>query len=276
MIPYFDIEIFKLGPLTIHTWGLFVATGFAVSLWVAHRRARQLGLDGHKVLDLTFWIIIFAFIGARLFHVFFYEWPYYRENFDEIIRIDQGGLSSFGGFIGAVVAFVVYTHRVIARHVVPKQSYGIATAAKGGLAMTRLKYADLLMFAWPLGHGIGRLGCFLVHMHPGRLSNAPWAVQYPGGARLDMGLIESVGLLSYWVIIYLAPRGRKMFEGFYLISGMIFYGVLRFTLDFFRAADLPMSDARYFGLTPAQYGSAVLVLAGIIFARRRLRYGKSA
>ena len=142
------------------------------------------------------------------------------------------------------------------------------------------------MFVWPLGHAIGRFGCFLTHMHPGRLSSMPWAVQYQGGARLDMGLIESAVLLSYWLILVIldrrripspglrppSPLGRGEGEGLYLISGMIFYGATRFALDFFRAADLPMSDMRYFGLTPAQYGSmAMLVLAASFWKTRRSR-----
>ncbi|MDO8505014.1 MAG: prolipoprotein diacylglyceryl transferase [bacterium] len=247
MIPYFDISIFKLGPLTIHIWGVFVSIGVAVALLVAWYRAKKIGLDSNRVLDIAFWILIAAFLGARLFHVFFYEWHYYSMHLWEIFRIDQGGLSSFGGFIGAATGFLIYgTWRRI----------------------ELLNYADVLMFVWPLGHGIGRIGCFLTHMHPGRLSNVLWAVQYPQGARLDMGIIESAILLSYWIILYLFTRGRQMFAGFYVISGMLFYGIMRFTLDFFRATDLSMSDTRYFGLTPAQYGSVALIIGGIAFWQR--------
>lgn len=241
MIPYFEISTFNLGRLTIHTWGFLVSIGFAVGMWAAYRRAKRVGLHGDVILDLAFWILFASVIGARFFHVFFYEWGYYQTHLPEIIRIDQGGLSSFGGFIGAAIAFALVAKR---RH------------------LNVWRYADCLMFAWPLGHSIGRLGCFLTHMHPGRLSNLPFAVAYPDGARLDMGLIESVLLLSYWVIMLFVAR-RPRFDGFYLISGMLFYGFMRFGLDFLRASDLPVSDARYFGLTPAQYGSAVLVILSI-------------
>ncbi|OGL68669.1 hypothetical protein A3B21_01640 [Candidatus Uhrbacteria bacterium RIFCSPLOWO2_01_FULL_47_24] len=252
MIPYFEIQSFKIGPLTIYTWGFVVSIGIAVAIWVAYRRARTQGLDVNKVLDLAFWIIVAAFIGARLFHVFFYELVYFSQHVREIIRVDQGGLSSFGGFIGAAVAFLWYMHR----H-----------------KLNVWQYADVFMFAWPLGHGLARIGCFLTHMHPGRLSNLAIAVQYPDGARLDMGFIESVVLLSYWVVILLVSRKYKRFDGFYLVSGMIFYGAVRFILDFFRARDLLMSDTRYFGLTPAQYGSIILIVSGIYllnYARRRI------
>lgn len=129
--------------------------------------------------------------------------------------------------------------------------------------VTLLKYADAMMFAWPLGMGIARIGCFLTRLHPGRLSSLPFAVAYPGGARLDMGLIESALLLGYWIVMVALSRGREHFAGFFLIVGMTYYGVMRFILDFFRANDIPMADVRYLGLTPAQYGSIVLVVFGM-------------
>ena len=256
MLPYWHLLHFSIGPLTINTWGFVVSLGFAAAIWMAFRRARHLGLDGNKILDLAFWIMVASIAGARLFHVFFYEWGYYVQHLHEIVRIDQGGLSSFGGFIGATLVFIIFTRR----H-----------------KLSVWKYADILMFAWPLGHGIGRLGCFLTHMHPGRLSNMPWAVQYPGGARLDMGIIEAIILLIYWFILLMisrrklpspglrppSPSGRGEGEGQYLVSGMIFYGAARFFLDFFRAADIAAADARYLGLTPAQYGSIILFAAGM-------------
>ena len=285
MIPYIYLPQFHLGPLTIYTWGFVVSIGLAVAIFVAYRRYKSLALsdatklsfDCRVILDLAFWILVAAFIGARLFHVFLYEWPYYRVHLNEIIRIDQGGLSSFGGLIGAAVAFWFYFKYVILRRA--KRGEGSRANARNADPASAgrdsspsaqndnliLRYTDLLMFAWPLGHGIGRLGCFLVHMHPGRLSNVPWAVQYPGGPRLDMGLIESVVLLSYWVIIALVSKKRvsSPSDGSYVVMGILFYGATRFVLDFFRATDLPMSDTRYFGLTPAQYGSVALVLVGI-------------
>ncbi len=184
--------------------------------------------------------MVAAFIGARFSHVFLYEWPYYREHLGEIIRIDQGGLSSFGGFFGAAVATILLAR--IRR-------------------LNFLKYADVLLYAFPLGWGIGRFGCFLTHMHPGQLSSAWFAVQYPGGARLDMGIIESFAAFAIFVVFFLLARRRRP-DGFFVAVFVTIYGLLRFGFDFFRSADLPISDTRYFGLTPAQYGSVALVALG--------------
>ena len=228
----------------LHTWGIFVAIGIFAALWVARTKAKRDGLNPCIIDELTVWVLVAAFIGARLSYVFFYNWQYFSDNLIAILKIWEGGLSSFGGFAGAAVAFVWYCR-------------------KHTLNMRR--YADVFMFAWPLGHGIARIGCFINHMHIGKLSSLPLAVAFPDGARLDLGLIESIVLLSYWIILWIITRGRKRITGFYLITSMIFYGVARFLLDFLRATDISMSDARYLGLTPAQYGSAVLVLLGLFF-----------
>lgn len=243
MIPYFYYPTIQFGPLTLHTWGMVVAIGALAALWVAYKKAERDGLNPHVLYDLTFWILVLAFLGARLSYVFFYNWGSFSGNLISIVKIWEGGLSSFGGFVGATAAFVWYSR-------------------KHGLDMWR--YADILMFAWPLGHGIARIGCFINHLHIGKLSSLPIAVAFPDGARLDMGLIESVVLLCYWSILWIMKRGKKHVAGFYLVTGMLFYGITRFVLDFFRATDISMPDARYLGLTPAQYGSAILVFLGFL------------
>lgn len=113
MIPSWYSPTFQIGPLTLHTWGAVVAIGIVVAVWVAQWRAKRTGLDPKKIIDLAFWVIVAAFLGARIFHVFFYAWPYYQSHPAEIIRIDRGGLSSFGGFIGAVLAFLVFSKYAI-------------------------------------------------------------------------------------------------------------------------------------------------------------------
>lgn len=241
MIPYFYYSMIQIGPLMIHTWSLIVAIGFIIGLFVASRRARKFQLDSEAVWNWGFWIVIFAFIGARLFYVFFSDWSYFRSNPLDIFKLWQGGMASFGGIIGAVIASVVYAK-------IKKLNF--------------LKYADLFMYAFPLGWGIGRIACFINHLHPGRLSTLPIAVAFPGGARLDIGLLESLALfVLFGLVVILSRKSRP--DGFYLSLVMISYGVIRFLLDFLRASDLPMSNARYAGLTLPQYGSLVLILGGL-------------
>jgi phosphatidylglycerol:prolipoprotein diacylglycerol transferase len=244
MIPYLYFPVVSLGFFTIHTWGFFVAIGAAAALVVARHWTRRLSLDAAVLLNLSAILLMGGFIGARLFHVFFYAWPYYRLHPEEIVAIWQGGLSSFGGFIGAaLVAWLYLRHR----------------------KLPLLPYADLTLSVLPLGMGIGRVGCFINNHHPGQRSSSWLAVAFPDGPRLDMGLIEAVFLFTlFGVLTLLARRSRP--PGFYVSFVAIAYGVVRFSLDFYRAADIPLADVRYFQLTPAQYGSIALLFLGMFTA----------
>lgn len=247
MIPYLHIPVISIGPIAIHTWGLFVSLGFLVGLWLARQEAKRRGLATGKVVDLCFWIIVGAFLGARLAHVLFYEPSFYLARPLEILKIWQGGLSSFGGFFGAVFAGWLY---------LKKQKLNF------------WQWADVIAFALPLGWGIGRLGCFLTHLHHGIKSNFFLAVNFPDGPRLEMGLLEalfSLLLFGYFLLM----RRRLRFAGFYLINFVLIYGVWRFFADFLRAQDIAGADIRYFGLTPAQYGSLIFAAAGLYWWLKR-------
>jgi len=111
-----------------------------------------------------------------------------------------------------------------------------------------------------LGWGIGRVGCFLIHDHPGTLSHFMLAVKYPGGARFDLGLMESIlGFLLFGIFALLFSRLTKIRSGLVVGWSVACYAVARFFLDFLRATDLPGSDVRYGGLTPAQWGMLTVV-----------------
>jgi len=242
MIPYLHLPIFSLGPITVHTWGFFVSLGFLVGLLLARHEAKRRGLATEKVVDLCFWIIIGALFGARLSHVLFYEPSFYLARPLEILKVWQGGLSSFGGFFGAILVGWLY---------LKKQKLNF------------LQWADVIIFGLPLGWGIGRLGCFLTHLHPGVKSNFFLAVNFPDGPRLEMGLLEAIFSLLFFGY-FLLMRRRPRWRGFYLINFALIYGVWRFFADFLRAQDIGGGvDARYLGLTPAQYGSLIFIVVGL-------------
>jgi len=237
MIPYFASETYHLFGITFRTWGTLVALGYALGTFLAWRRAKAKALDPNKVLDLAFWILIAAFIGARLFHVLFYDPFYYLAHPLDAIDPRKPGYSMFGGFIGAALMFTGF---------VRKQELNFLT------------YADALVWGLPWGIGIGRIGCFLIHDHPGTFTSFFLGVRYPDGlVRHDLGLYLSlIGFATgmFFLILNRRPRG----PGFWLGLFMIIEGLTRFTLDFLRIA-----DARYFGLTPTQWLSIPLAIGGM-------------
>jgi phosphatidylglycerol:prolipoprotein diacylglycerol transferase len=101
-----------------------------------------------------------------------------------------------------------------------------------------------------------------VHDHPGVLTQFPLAVAFPGGARHDLGLYDALVLGALSLLLYALSR-RRLLEGRLLPLLAVLYSLVRFGLDFLRAGtDWPYSDARYFGLTPAQYVCVVLFTWG--------------
>jgi phosphatidylglycerol:prolipoprotein diacylglycerol transferase len=145
------------------------------------------------------------------------------------------GLSSFGGIFGAFLASHWYARKC-------KRPWRV--------------YADFMLQGWVLGWVFGRLGCTIVHDHPGHLTNFFLAFNYPEGPRHNLGFYEFLYTLFLMLpaqLIYHRLRPKAP-AGTYVALITIMYTPLRFFLDFLRATDLPGADERYGGLTPAQWG----------------------
>jgi len=245
MLPYFTWHQISLGPITIQVWGLLVALGFAAGVAWAYIWARKYFLSEQVILDLALWTLIGGFVFARLFFVVFYSFDYFYQYPIDIFKIWLGGASSLGGFFGAGVAMYLFAkfRRFSWKELAP--------------------YVDILTFGLWLGWGIGRMGCFLIHDHPGRLSNFLLAVNFPAGARHDLGLYDS--LLALCIFVFLLCLFKKIVKrgwGKVLFITFAMYALVRFWLDFLRAQDLPGADARYWLLTPMQW--AILVGFGLL------------
>ncbi|MCR4256468.1 MAG: prolipoprotein diacylglyceryl transferase [Candidatus Uhrbacteria bacterium] len=237
MIPWIESHTFQILGITFQTWGTLVALGFALGTYVAWRRAKEKGLDQNRVLDLAFWIFIAAFLGARAFHVLFYDPGHYLANPLDAINPWLPGYSMFGGFLGAAGAFFWSMHRN---------------------KLDWISYADTIIWGLPWGCGVGRIGCFLIHDHPGTLTNSILGVTYPDGqTRHDLGLYLSlIGFATGILFLWLNRKRRE--PGFWFGTYMMIEGATRFSLDFLRTA-----DTTYLGLTPTQYLAVPMFALGI-------------
>ena len=94
--------LFRIGPFSLHTYGVFMAIAFLSAIGLSLREARRVGEDPNKILDLCFYALITAIVGARTLYVLV-SWPIFRDDPLEIFRIWHGGLVFYGGFIGAVI-----------------------------------------------------------------------------------------------------------------------------------------------------------------------------
>jgi phosphatidylglycerol---prolipoprotein diacylglyceryl transferase len=145
--------LFRIGDFEVTSFGVLVAIGALVGLWIMRRELRWSGLPS-DALDAAIAGIIGGLAGAKLLWV--------AEHVGEEPLLDlllsRGGMSWFGGFAGGVLAGLVVMHR------------------------RRLPIVPVLATATPalaFGHLIGRIGCFLVGDDYGRPSDLPWAVAFP-------------------------------------------------------------------------------------------------
>ena len=243
MIPWIDIKLPTLGPLTVHLFGVLVAIGIVVGSRATLRRGRELGLPEDSVRSMTTTILVAGFVVAHLFDVVAYQASEGPVRWIDVIN-PFSGLSSFGGFAGSVAALFLWA-RWRGERVAP--------------------YADSLAVGLAPGWLFGRLSCFTAHDHPGRRTDFFLGVNYPGGVRHDLGLDEALFAAAI-TLLFVLLRRRERPIGTYPAILALTYAPVRFGLDFLRANDLPGADARYFGLTPAQYGCILLLGIGIFLA----------
>jgi len=237
MIPWFQFTSFQIGFVTIQVWGLFVAMGILVATWVAARRLERHGIHAEEMWNFSFWVIVSAMIGARIFHMV-YEPALFLAQPLEFFRVWHGGFSEMGGFLGALIP----TYFFWKKH---KTNF--------------LVMADCAAFALPLGFGVGRIGCFLIHDHPGTLTHFMLGVKYPDGIRHDHGLYLAIeGFLLFLLFVLLDKKQAR--PGTFVIAFFALHGIVRFFLDFLR-----INDVRYAFLTPAQFTAVGMVIGAGVF-----------
>src|SRR6266498_2676993 len=143
--------LIRIGPLTIHTYGVLVAAGFLLGLALAARQAKREGVPPERIIDIGFYVVLSAIVGSRLFFVALNYSHYIRHPLD-IFKIWEGGLVFYGGLILAVPVSIWY---------IKKQKLDLS-----GIA-------DIFAPSLAIGHAIGRLGCFFAGCCYGRLSQLP-------------------------------------------------------------------------------------------------------
>lgn len=260
MIPYpqIDPDMIRIGPIHLRWYGAMYVLGFVAAYFLIgrQRRAREIGLTGGVTQDLIFYLALGLVLGARLGYLVFYQYPnamdYLRHPL-EIIATWHGGMSFHGGFIGCLLAGVLFSRR------------------------RRLPFwavADSVIVTAPIGLAAGRIGNFINGELYGRPSQVPWAMVFPYAgplARHPSQLYEALleGPVLFVILWWL--RRRPFRDGMMVAFFLFFYGCFRFLLEFFREPDAQLG----FVLGPFSMGqvlcllmiASALLLAGVL-ARR--------
>ncbi|MCS7265584.1 MAG: prolipoprotein diacylglyceryl transferase [Armatimonadetes bacterium] len=247
--------LFKLGPITIRSYGVMVALGILAGLIWLRREFNRKKLPEDLLYDLMVASIALGVVGARILYVAL-NWHTYKTNLLTILMIwADGGLSFHGAVGGGILAGLWLTRRY-------KVSFW--------------KVADAVAPALAIGHFFGRIGCFLNGCCYGVPTNMPWGFKFFNPAlgvdtlpSHPTQLYEAFGLL---VLFFLLAKLSKQppYEGAVFIWWVIFYSVLRFVVEYWRAG---VTADVVNGLTEAQWLS--LFLFSIAFAYHRWRkFGK--
>jgi phosphatidylglycerol---prolipoprotein diacylglyceryl transferase len=292
-LPYFHLGSLDVG-VPIQAFGMLVAAGVLIGAALLRRYAEWHGVRDEEIRGLITWLLISGFLGAHEFDVIAYQWDrigdstvvqpagwwflpesLWPSNWPLALRI-WDGISSYGGFIGGSLGFVIYVwwKRLPVR-----------------------LFADIGIVGLLPAFSIGRLGCTVVSDHigaavdtdrwyaflamdyPRKLNLSHLAEAYPGTSEFirawNLGFVEFLYLVPLNVVVlWLAFRPtRRPPAGFIIALTGVLYAPVRFFLDYLRPED---TDPRYLGMTFAQWSSILAFGISIYAARRFLKSGAAA
>lgn len=242
-------DLFSIGPFTVHSYGLMIALGILVCVFMGMYRARKYGYKDEAVLDIAIFGILSGFVGAKLLYVLV--------EFDSFLKNPMDVLGSEG--------FVVYG--------------GIIVGALVGILYCRIKklpcweYFDLLAPSIAVAQGFGRIGCFLAGCCYGRPTDTFWGVTFPEGSFAPAGvpliptqLISSAGDFIITGILLVYSKHNKK-AGNVGILYMLLYGIGRFLVECLRSDDRGTVGL----LSTSQFISiGIILLAIILFFRHQI------
>lgn len=255
--------LIHLGSLDVRAYGVFTLLGYALGgsyVW-AHRE--ELGLSKGQIVDLWFAVAAGGLLGGKLGGALLYyhgPWVGYR-------ALTHGGFSFFQGFWGAILAAYAYCR-------FSGKSVGLL--------------GDRVAVAAPLGHAVGRLGCFLNGCCYGKPTELPWGLVFDAGGQVPQRLAglrlhpnqlyDFLGNIVLAVLLHRALERRAAARpappGTFFCVYLAAYGVLRFALEPLRADD---AGRLAWALTTAQWiALAHIAVAAYFLVRARAVLNASA
>ncbi len=236
---------FTIFGITVHWYGIMAAVGFLLAQLVMVLNRRYCDMKRGQVENLIFLVAVSGILGARIFYVVQF-WDEFRDKPLNIIRIDQGGLVFFGGFIVATAMLLWYCHK-----------HKLKTVG----------VLDVIAPALALAHACGRIGCFMTGCCYGKPTEAWTGVKYPvfSEAAIRYGnvavhpvqLYEALWNVVLAVVLFVLVR--KASRGVAFSVYLIAYGIWRFVVEFFRGDNALIGGI----MTISQWIAVVLIPIGI-------------
>lgn len=243
-------RLLELGPITVYSYGVLLASAYLLALYSAVRRARRFGLDADRVLDLGIYIIISALVGAKLL-LLIVDFDYFRRQPAELWTLARSGGVFYGGLVVAFAVGIWYMRK----HRLPV--WPTADAIAPGIA---------------LGHVVGRVGCLLAGCCYGKPTSLPWGITFTDpfaasnvGTPLHVALhptqmYEAGTELLILAFLLAAEKYWRKRGGYTFWIYILLYGVSRFAIELFRGDPRGVT----MGFSTSQVISMVLVPLSLV------------
>ena len=239
-------DLFSIGALTVHGYGLCIGLGIAAALLLIWRRAEERKLDVKTVNTLVLLILAAGFAGAKIFFLFAH-WSEFRANPPGVLGSE--GFVVYGGIVCGLGAAYLYCRK---------------------RSLPFLRWADCFVPGVALAQGFGRIGCFLAGCCFGKPTDSIFGVVFPAGSAAPAGvplwpvqLFSAAGdllLAGTLLLLEKKRRGDGLLTGAYLLL----YSVGRFLIEFLRAdprgAVGILSTSQFIALFAAAAAAVILTL----------------
>ena len=243
----FDPVAFQIMSFEIRWYSLAYITGIIIGWLLCKKVFIQESDINEKFDDYITYLVIGMIIGGRLGYIIFYNFSYYINNFFDIFKVWEGGMSFHGGLIGIIIASILFSQK----H-----------------NQDSFLYMDLVSLVAPIGIFFGRLANFINSELYGTPTDIPWAVtfiQVDNLSRHPSQLYEAIleGIILFIILMYFKNKDYLKKPG--LISGLflIFYSIFRFFIEFVRVPDEQLGYL-IFELSMGQIISLIFFVIGII------------
>ena len=216
----FDPVAFEIFSLEIRWYSLAYIIGILIGWYLAKKFFISNSIKD-RFDDYVAYVIIGLILGGRLGYVLFYNLDHYINNFFDILKIWQGGMSFHGAVVGIIIASILYSK---------KNNEDV------------LKFLDIVALVSPIGIFFGRIANFINSELYGLETSVPWAVKfvqidnlYRHPSQLYEAFLE--GIILFLILIYFWTKDYLKTPGKLSALFLIFYSVFRFIIEYYRLPD---------------------------------------
>ena len=251
-----DPILFELGPIAVRWYGLFFAIAFLIGYYIMQNMLKREGFNQDWMDSLLLYMMVGTVLGARLGHVFFYQWDYYQDHLLEILQIWKGGLASHGAAIGIILSLWVWSKKVSHQPL--------------------LWILDRIVITVALAAVFIRTGNLMNHEIVGSPWDGPWAFLFTRAGYAELlprhpaQIYEALAYLVLFSVLaamyYKTSAGKR--RGLLFGSFLIGLFTARFFIEFFK--EVQVAFEQEMTLNMGQLLSLPLVGIGLIFVVRAL------